>query len=316
LEGPAVLILAFNRPELLRRTIASVLEGNPARVYVNIDGPRSNVQSDSLLVSEVHDLVRDTAWSCPVKIKSHLSNRGLRDGAVEAISWFFSIETSGVVLEDDVCILPSSLPLAKGLLDRFESDSSVGSVTLFNPVPRRHLTEPEDTVRLSRVPSSQYWGTWRDRWEAKVPDITGWNDHLSSADLSVIGGPKFSDFLTKAWDLEVNEGTINWEGLWIATHWFNKWSVVTTNGNYCIHTGFSAEATNSTEQPSWYPTTLDSWDGQIQVSQAEKIDQSADFWRLNQRYGLSTTKKFKRILGRRFPWLRQGWRRITVRSNY
>lgn len=315
-SGPAVLILAFNRPDLLRRTIDAVLAGNPKRVYLNIDGPRSHVPSDSRLVSEVLNVVQETLWSCPVEIRSHPSNRGLGDGVVEAISWFFSLEISGVILEDDVCISPTSLLLAQELLDRFEGDPSVGSVTLFNPVPRRHLAEPKGTFRLSRIPSSQYWGTWRDRWEARVPNIHGWQKNLSSADLQVIGGPKFSRFLTKAWDLEVDEGTINWEGCWMATHWFNKWSVVTTNENYCLHTGFSAAATNSFEQPSWYPTTLESWTGQIKPPQNIQIDQSADFWRLNQRYGLSNVKLIKRTLGQQLPWLRRSWRRLTIRSKF
>ena len=310
----AVLVLAFNRPNVVKRVFEALAAARPRTVYINIDGPRAGVVSDDTAVRQVRRVAEGLEWPCPVTIRSHDSNIGLGEGVVGALDWFFSHEPEGVVLEDDVLIEPKSLTLATELLTEFRHVSSVGSISLFNPVPARYLAAPQEDLWYSRIVSTQYWATWSDRWQSLAPSLEDWENRLPRRKLVDIGGSKFADFLIPAWRQEVREGGPKWEGRWMATHWFNDWRVLTTTSNYCLHLGFSQEASNSHEQPSWYPTKMESWHRSGEIKPPMSVDRAADLWRVNQRYGLSRTKILKRWVGRRIPWFRRAWRSATVRS--
>jgi hypothetical protein len=271
------------------------------------------VPTDANAVDQVWKLVQDVQMGCPVITRRSAENGGLGQGVVDAISWFFELEKEGIILEDDVCISPSSLTLAHQLLTAFRNVPDVGSVTLFSPPPARELREPSATYRFSRLPSSQYWGTWRSRWEHLTPTLLGWRAQMEPDTLERIGGLRFARYFAESMDKEVAAGFTAWEGRWIATHWMNGWRVVTTNANYSLHIGFTPTASNSVEQPSWYPTSAADWAGDYREPMKQDTDSRADKWQINQRFGLSNTKRAKRFLGRAVPGLRAAWRRRRVR---
>ncbi len=226
--------------------------------------------------------------------------------------WFFSQEWQGVVLEDDVVVAPDSLPLASSLLDQLKPQYRIGSISLFNPVPRRKLTHPHQPVRLSALPSSQYWGTWSNRW--KVTHQFRDYSPVTQSQISRAVESLPDTRLRRFWINHLAnspEGWQSWEDLWIFTHWISQWSAAYTAGNFSRHIGFTPAATNSWNRPSWYPTHYD--DAQsIPVSYASPApDPRADAWYFNQRFGLSLFKILKHAVWSRLPWLRE--RYLSVR---
>ena len=212
-----------------------------------------------------------------------------------------------MILEDDVCIAPGSLELMSDLLERFRGDESVGSVTLFNPVPPSRMSDPKATFRFSALPSSQYWGTWSNRWDARVRSLDHWGELVGST-LEDAGGAAFAREMRRQLDLESQTGHPSWEYLWLVTHWARGWKSVNANLNASKHIGFGTGASNSTEQPSWYPTEFDTWDGQVRPPSSSGVDRKADQWLFNQRFALSWVKRAKAHIGKRLPWLRRAWR--------
>lgn len=309
---PPVLVLAFKRPDLLRRTLAALQTAEPSAVYISVDGPRPEVAGEAEQVAAVREVASTANMACPVHLHFREKNGGLANGVIDGITWFFQHEPLGVVLEDDVEISPTSLALAGDLLTRFRDDPRVGSVTLFNAVPSHRLREPGTTYRLSRFPSSQYWATWRDRWQQLRPSVADWRESIGVDTLRSIGGQRFAHHFAEQLDEEVAAGFTAWEGLWIATHWCNDWQVVTTNANYSRHLGFNVDASNSTEQPSWYPTNAAVWDGHMVAPTSTEVDRRSDHWLVDQRFGLSWAKRTKRLIGRALPGVRSAWRRRTV----
>lgn len=311
--GVPVLVLAYRRVQVLAQTLEALRLARPSTIYVNVDGPREGDQDDQEQVNQVRQLLDSFKPACPLRLRYVAANRGLGEGVCEAIDWFFAHETRGIIVEDDVYISPGSLVLAERMLSTFEREDRVGSISLFNPVPKAIVKEPNATYRFSSIPSSQYWGTWRNRWQT-FRDIRDPQQALvSSEGLTRIGGRHFARWYAAEWDHVGDLENVRWEGRWLAAHFARGWVVPTTNENFSLHLGFNALATNSLEQPSWYPTQLSTWDRRFVTPSADVVDQGADHWYLNRRLGLSVKMRLRRVARRAFPRFAAFWRGRSVK---
>jgi len=315
-SNPAVLVLGYSRVDLLKQTLLAVCQQNPSKIYVSLDGANPQKPNDQEKVAAVRDLLRDFPWTCEHHVRTSETNGGVFHGVLAGIDWFFEHETSGMILEDDVLIAPGSQQFAGILLKELEPDSNVGSISLFNPVPPKSITDRQSSYRFSQLPSSQYWGTWRDRWEKStlLRQLSIGTKQEVLMGLETIDDQRFRNYWKKMM-AEYPGTTVCWEDLWIFTHWTQRWSAAYTNSNYSIHEGFNAEATNSRDRPSWYPTEFKSWDVRIKNQAPRKlaIDRTADSWYFNQRFGLSPWKHVKHSIWSRFPQSRTLLHRVLRR---
>lgn len=309
----ALLVPAFRRVKPLKACLDAIELASPRKVYVSIDGPRPAVESDQEAVLAVKELVGTYTRRFPLEIRTNAENGGVGAGVVSALDWFFSQEESGVVIEDDLRVEPSSLSLAAELLRRYDGNPSIGSISLFNSVPMRKVSSPDLSVRFSRFASSWYWGTWRTSWAQHLKSIEDWRDRAKFGRLEQVGGREFATFWSDLIDFELSINRVPWETLWLCTHWQNDWVSANTNSNFCLNLGYTTEATNSFERPSWYPTSSIPWDGTLSLPPKVVNDNRADKWVARQMYGLGRTKTFKRILGHRAPWLRRAWRGASMK---
>lgn len=296
-QGPAVLFVVHRRREVLKQAFEAVRKGGPRAVYVSGDAARPGVDSDGPAIDRAWDMIESFEWGCPVFHRRNRAHGGLIHGVHSGISWFLQEAGEGVILEDDVLVDPKSLGFMSVLLERYREDQSVGTVTLFNSVPRRRITHPDEKYRFSRLASSQYWATWRDRWDRYVPDLSDWRSELGVDGLSRLGNDAFVNYWSMRFDTTGDTGG-SWETRWLYSHWLHNWSVVNSNRNYSLHLGFTEEATNSFRRPSWYPTEMETWNGSATPPNHSTADRRADDWLANQRFGLSRAKAIKRGIKR------------------
>lgn len=290
----SVLVLAFRRPDKLFETLAALKVNRPGKVYIHIDGPRDSVPEDASAVAACLEVANRFVWDCPSEIRLLPQNGGLGLGVLKGITWFFEHETKGIILEEDVIIAPNSLFLAGLMLQEFAHDPEVGSVTLFNAVPQRVQSQPECLLRFSKIPSSQYWGTWKDRWLQTIELSSITLQTNSRAELVGVGGERFAEFWVDSLGSVIANRQLSWEHGWILTHWMNSWKSVVSNKNFAVHNGFDAEASNSNNRPSWYPTQFSEILDPYPAINPPALDSRADAWYFNQRFGLSRWKKIKR----------------------
>ena len=117
-----ILVLAFNRPERLRGLIARLREVRPAFLFLSVDGPRQNNESDERLVAEVHKLVADIDWPCDVHTNFRSENLGCGKAVSTGIDWFFQHVDSGIILEDDILPNADFFTFCRQLLTRYADD--------------------------------------------------------------------------------------------------------------------------------------------------------------------------------------------------
>jgi len=158
-----VLLIGFNRPDFVRALIDRLGSLKPPKIYFAVDGPRPNRPDDLVLVEEVRALTTKIEWPCLVKTFFRDVNRGCKYGPSEAITWFFSNEKMGVILEDDCRPSDDFLLFASELLERYKDDNRIGAICGSNPFSLQ--TDKESSYHFSRRLFIWGWASWRRVWD-------------------------------------------------------------------------------------------------------------------------------------------------------
>src|SRR3954454_12706700 len=118
LTAPVVLI-AFNRPELTRQTLATIRAARPAELYLVVDGPRTDRPDDDGLCAAVRAELQAVDWPCRVHERFSEVNLGCEANVELGLDWVFAQATEAIILEDDCIPDPTFFPFAQELLDRY-----------------------------------------------------------------------------------------------------------------------------------------------------------------------------------------------------
>ena len=250
----AVLLIGFNRPDLLSEVIDRVRRVAPTRVYLAVDGPRSDREGEADRVAACQALAGTIDWECDVHTLFREQNLGCGLGVSGAISWFFEHEERGIILEDDILADPSFFGFASELLDRYADDERVFAITGTNFVPPEHMTDTS-TYRFSRVPVVWGWATWRRVWQTYNFDM-------------------MARHAVDTWDLQLVFASMA-AGRYTAT----------PPVNLVENVGFRADATHTLRTPD-YLRSVESIAVPTSPAPVE-LDERADRWLMRHVYGAS-----------------------------
>ncbi len=161
-SAPAVLIIAFNRPDSTRRVFSAVRAARPAKLFLACDAARPGKDGEAERVAEVRALVDAVDWPCEVRTKFPDSNLGCGLGVSSAITWFLGEAGEGIILEDDCLPTPAFFRFCAMMLERHRHDDRVATITGSNMAPLAKIT---GSYGFSRITASWGWATWRRAWE-------------------------------------------------------------------------------------------------------------------------------------------------------
>lgn len=153
-----VLLMGFNRPDLLNRALESLREQGVQNLYVSLDGPRFEGEVKSC--KECHQCVEQYRDSFNLKVLSRSSNLGCYLGVVSNIDWFFSQVNFGIIIEDDCIIDAEFFRRAQEYIDCPELflRHEVGMITAHNPF---ESTASDFVTEYSLI---QGWATPKETW--------------------------------------------------------------------------------------------------------------------------------------------------------
>jgi hypothetical protein len=159
---PAVLILAFLRLNGVTRLIESCLENDVSRIYISIDGPRSDF--DRSLQEEMLEIIKNFQEdnSTQIFVQRHKENLGVGVGVISGLDWFFSQEDSGHILEDDLHVGSNFFDFSRLALLEFANHDSVKMISgsqLISMAPNGK------DVHWSNYPMIWGWSSWSDKWK-------------------------------------------------------------------------------------------------------------------------------------------------------
>ena len=247
-----ILVLAFNRPERLRVLIARLREIRPTSLFLSVDGPRENNETDGRLVAEVHQLVADIDWPCHVHTNFRSENLGCGKAVSSGIDWFFRNVDSGIILEDDVLPNLDFFSFCQELLARYADDERVFAISGCNFAPEEHI-EQTASYRFSAITHVWGWATWRRAWETYRYDMRDWRKRLPMRQRWRATGANVGGLVywTAVFDWMRFGKLDTWDYQWSFAQMANGGLTATANTNLTDNVGFAEDATHTAHQPSF-----------------------------------------------------------------
>ena len=239
-----ILLVTWKRPLLTAQVIDALRRAGPSRVYVFSDGPRG--KEDEGLVKQTRDLIQDQLdWNCEAFWFASERNLGCERGVSSAISWFFSQEPEGIILEDDCVPGPDFLEFATQMLERFRDSEEVFSIVGDNSLG---LTNGRDSYSFIRFPHTWGWASWRRAWANYDPDMTAWKGHRSAKrNRKVFVSSLERKLWTRNFDRVASGSHLDtWDWQWAAAHYMNSGLAVQPHRNLVTNIGFGSDATHTT----------------------------------------------------------------------
>jgi hypothetical protein len=274
-----ILILAYNRPKMVRDLIQSLAPFEPGHIILAVDGPKPGNSVDDLLVQETQSAVGGITWPAKIETIFRSSNLGLRHSVAAAVSHVTSLYGKAIVLEDDVTVGSDFLDYANAMLERYKDEKDLAHINGYNVVPPNQLRGNVGESRLTRYIESFAWATWDRAWNQYDPDLT-WALNSSLQELASHCGGLIPAAKWKINFLDAKSERINtWAYRWLATIWSNSWHVLSPNRNLVSYQGWS-EGTHTLRTAKWTELPVSILEFGKRDSFAEPIvhDESADRW--------------------------------------
>lgn len=240
-----VLLIIFNRPDTTAQVFESIRAYRPNKLYVAADGPRRHKVGESRKCIEARDIVKCVDWPCELETLFRDENLGCRRAVSEALDWFFSMEDSGIVLEDDTVPSESFFDFCGELLKRYVDNDEIMAICGTNAIPETSCSK--SSYRYSRVFDPWGWASWRRAWKNYDNDFNDLQAFKRSKELNRLGAGliDFQGFWMRRFEGSQKGKYDSWAYRWTYSIFKKKGFVVIPNNNLITNVGFGPEATHT-----------------------------------------------------------------------
>lgn len=249
-----VLIIAFNRPELLSKCIESIKQYAPTKVFVSCDGPRKGNLEDKKKISRVKKIIKkEIDWKCTVSTKYENKNLGCKYAVSSAIDWFFLNVTQGIILEDDCVASPDFFVFCDYYLSRYKTDEQVMHISGNNFLPNRQRKLITHNMFVSTLPHVWGWATWRRAWKKYDRALTEFqNDSKVIENYFPFSNPaQIKNWLSNF--QSVSSGLVDtWDYQWVYACWRYRGKCINPPVNLVENIGFNQGASTHTKSKPWW----------------------------------------------------------------
>ncbi|MEO0505955.1 MAG: hemolysin hemolytic protein [Bacteroidota bacterium] len=228
-----------------KKVFKSISEVKPKRLYISCDGPRKNINGESIKVQEIRKFLLDNVdWDCELKTSFKDENLGCGRNVKESIDWFFSFEESGIIIEDDCLPTEQFYLFSQELLRRYRDDDRVGMICGVNHFVDYY--QCEQSYLFSRYKSCWGWASWRRAWKHMDFEMS-WL--ASSEKEAIISNMGYSNVSKIHWKNAIrkimNQEVDTWDWQWYFSMAIRNQLAVFPEKNLVSNIGFGPNATNS-----------------------------------------------------------------------
>jgi hypothetical protein len=241
----SVLVIAFNRPDLLKKCLQQIPKDGRA-VYIAIDGPRDSVEK--AIVEKSLEVANEFVYKNPevsIRVNYSKTNKGCKEGVRSAIDWVFKFENSAIILEDDISASPSFFQFADWGIATFAEKNEVWQLNGFTPLLEPYCVEG---LYWSKYAHIWGWATWKDRWDKYDRNL----DHFPEKSVQNLATFKDKN-LSEAFIREFNSlfdrcknGFDTWDAQWLYSMWLHNGIAATPGSRLTGNRGFDKRATHTT----------------------------------------------------------------------
>jgi len=243
-----VLFLVFNRPEQTQQVFEAIRAARPERLYVAADGARPGRPGESERCAQVRQIATAVDWPCRLQTLLREQNLGCGRAVSEAISWFFSNEPEGIILEDDCLPAADFFRFTTAMLSIYRDDTRIGKIAGTNPLGS-WCPDSQASHFFSSYGYSWGWASWRDRWQDFDLAMGRWPSFAAS---SLAVEYPFSTERNRGFEA-VHRGELDtWDYPWHFALSAGHRLVVLPAVNLIRNLGFAADATHTRNTWSLY----------------------------------------------------------------
>lgn len=177
-----IAVFAFNRPDLLHRTMKALAANDMAaesNVTIFCDGPRSDAEKEQ--TDAVRNIAKTARGFASLCIVERDKNLGCAASIIDGLTQMFKQHERLIVIEDDMLASPYTLRFLNEGLDFYADDMRIFNISAWSPPPaifKIPSSYQHDIYAVPRFNCSGGWGSWRDRFQGIDWDIS---DHCCPA---------------------------------------------------------------------------------------------------------------------------------------
>ncbi len=244
---PPVLLLAFNRPDLLARVFEAVRAARPARLFLAVDGPRAGRAEEARACAECRAIIERVDWQCEVKTLFRDRNLGCKFAISGGITWFFEHVEAGIVLEEDCLPGAAFFPYCAAMLEHYREDARVGLVSGDNFLPQERWSRSGHG--FTRYAFIWGWATWRRAWHRMDRDLQDWPRLREPGWLERLhGSQEEARYWRRIYDLcYAGRRYDSWAFPWMFSNWKADMLCVYPRSNLVTNIGFDERGTHTTQ---------------------------------------------------------------------
>jgi hypothetical protein len=239
-----VLFIIFNRPDLTQRVFNEIKNAKPNKLYVSADGPRSNVSSDIEKCATTRKIIEQVDWDCKVSLLMNDTNLGCGKAVSRAITWFFSQEEMGIILEDDCLPDPSFFSYCEQLLIKYKDNNEIMHIGGANF--QKGIRRGESSYYFSSIAHVWGWASWRRAWNMYDFNLSDFKAFVSKNKIRRYHQNKkvISHWMSVFKQMVCHE-IDTWDHQWTYSIWNNGgWSII-PQYNLISNIGFGKDATHT-----------------------------------------------------------------------
>jgi hypothetical protein len=243
-----ILVIFFNRPDCLEQLLIGLVNAGAKNIYFAADGPRIGSRVDASKIEACMVLAKSFASNFnSVHFFNAEENFGCDIFVPKAISWFFSIEERGIILEDDCIIDSGFLRFADFALEKYRNVSEVMSISAANF--QNHRVGNGDYF-YSRYPYIWGWATWARSWRYYQDDANVLEQSISANDTlnKIFKNKKQAKHWHKMLSSLAAKKINFWDAKWYFSMWLREGFSLTPNMNLVRNIGFGGDATHTKDE--------------------------------------------------------------------
>ncbi|MBI3912594.1 MAG: glycosyltransferase [Chloroflexi bacterium] len=161
-----IVLFAYNRPDMLARTLECLRDNHAPMIYAFSDGARVPEHVSS--VRAVRKTLNAIDW-CKVILRERTENLGLGRSIRAGVAEVLAQHDTVIVFEDDLICVPGTYAYLCAALDHYRNDARVLSVTGWTH-PRITPSDVTDQPYFDGRAECLVWGTWQRAWQGMELD--------------------------------------------------------------------------------------------------------------------------------------------------
>lgn len=243
-----VLIIAFNRPEHVKKVLTAVAAYAPDQLFVFQDGARAGNALDVELCAQVNAIFEQSLpWGCTLKTNFQTLNLGCGRGPSTAISWFFEHVEEGIILEDDCLAHTDFFVYCEELLQLYRDNDRIGFIGGTNF--QQGIQRGDGSYYFSAGHHGTWgWATWKKVWnqfQYKMNEPEG--KVLDKILRSYFYDSRQIDYWKEIWEHVVKDRFSEscWDYQFYMTCWKKQLLAIIPNQNLISNIGFDEMATHT-----------------------------------------------------------------------